>query len=760
MTMEISEQLENSINNIQSGINSVNGVINRLDASLKKVVPNARSIANRIENGNVYDTREAFISESMDVDFDALLTTPIDNYCLIPMADYQLVKHMMLNKMNRDITIFSVGGDSVSGLSHKITPEIHKYEYSYTDDNNYVKQYQRSAKETTTRVGWRNDNIQNYTNHNQIYGQTINVYPDDDDRGIMNFTENEKWETYPENRNPNSILKKTKDLFRCRKINTIISKFHTDADKVDLYSNTESATSAYGLSHGRNLLTYDAERNGISYNRNGYDDPYCRVWTHHHQYSEQRSRMIRPFTIEDEYGNVTTKTNGELHKWAHFPNGHYDVETTVWNPDTIEMSEENQKKLGTGILTHGVSLLTKEGSLKKGAWQTNTKKIDWGWKDKGAEGWAMSVLNKDSGTLNIAPKYLGGAERNVHTKDCMFSIENLAWQGYDPYSFERALSWEQRGPFGGRIMWFPPYGLSFNEDTTVTWNEHSFIGRGENVFTYTNTARSGTLSFMMVVDHPSILDYATWHDNKPQDTDVLRFLAGCDGGSADNGPYGGSAVHGLMSYAKPTPLTDEYLMKEEKQKLKPTKQEEPVESPKTDEVQPEDPIKVSFYVFYPNNYSGAFDYRGSRYKSNSAYNGDYVDPIDYLLRGKGTQWVCDEDNPLNSKPLYEKGNGYEMADGGISDFGNNWQEPKGKNYIYGCNGKKENVYSKNSNKKWYYRIDGVYEKGLSDREIENCFAQTISPKNNYFDKQSFHLNYDADEIKSVSNCDHSPNANQ
>jgi hypothetical protein len=113
-------------------------------------------------------------------------------------------------------------------------------------------------------------------------------------------------------------------------------------------------------------------------------------------------------------------------------------------------------------------------------------------------------------------------------------------------------------------MWFPPYGLRFSEDASVSWNEHSFIGRGENVFTYTNTSRSGTLEFMMVVDHPSILDYSTWYGNGtsndvnlPKDTDVLRFFAGCDSGSSD-----GIGNQGLNSYAKPTPLTDEYLQEE------------------------------------------------------------------------------------------------------------------------------------------------------------------------------------------------------
>ena len=64
----------------------------------------------------------------------------------------------------------------------------------------------------------------------------------------------------------------------------------------------------------------------------------------------------------------------------------------------------------------------------------------------------------------------------------MFSIENLAWKTenikmdeYDQYG----LSAEQKGPLGGRIMWFPPYDLTFNESVRVNWNPNQFIGRGE-----------------------------------------------------------------------------------------------------------------------------------------------------------------------------------------------------------------------------------------------------------------------------------------
>lgn len=682
-------------------------------------------------DNTVRDITRRALSQGSVTNFEIFLTTPIDNYCLIDMADFQLQRHMLMNLAQKDNLIYLIG-NSVSGISNKVSDETYDYNYSYTQDNNYLENFQRyDAKETTTRSGWRNDNIQNYVNHNQVYGETINVYPDDDDTGTGNFTESEKWDSYTPNRNPNSILKKTKDFFRDRKVNTIISRFHTDAEKLDLYDNTESATSAYGLSHGRNLLTYDAERRGRSYNRNGYDDPYCRVWTHHHQYSQHRHRLIRPFTLEGEYGESTI-TNQDLQKWDNFPNVKYITkEGRKWVETTVTKDKESNEVVVIGV-----------------GREIPDKYEEWGWKDKGADGWAMSVLDNETGLVNIAPKYLGGADKNIHPKDCMFSIENLAWQGYDPYSFERALSWEQRGPFGGRIMWFPPYGLRFNEDTSVQWNEHSFIGRGENVYTYTNTSRSGTLEFMMVVDHPSILDYTTWYgksqpEQLPKDTDVLRFFAGCDSGDSKD-------KSSLLSYVKPTPLTDEYLKKDVTPgpiPIEPNKPEQP--TPTEPEVEsPDEPIELSFYVFYPNNYSGYFD-RGSDSK---------VDPISYLLCGNGSQWKCNINNvkqsevlPISFKDLSTTneqflGKGYEMQDS-RSDVK---QQNTDNNFIIGTGPKKgygKNSYIQNNDKRWYYRIDGEYVNGITYNATKNCFGQTLATSKSYQDERSYGLNWNVETVK-------------
>lgn len=661
--------------------------------------------------------------------FEGMLSTPIDSYCLVEMGDWQLIKHMYLSMVEKEITLDMIA-DSVTGISNKISNEVYKSYHTYNEGNNYIEDYQREAKDTTTRKKLTVDKI----THSNNYGTDINVYPDDDDTGDDKFEPHQKWDFYEANRNKNSIISKTKQLFNCRKVNTIISRFHTDPDKLDLYDGRDVKTE-YGLSHGRNLLTYDAEHNGISYDRNGYDNPYCRVWTHHHQYSSLRARLMRPFTVEDENGNIITKTNQAFHNWPWFN----DMEYTV-NSNTVIDTDNASTVIGLATNNFGM-VKTK----------TVEDKVRWSWKDSGYDGWAKSVLNKDTGLLNITPKFLGGAKKNIHTKDCMFSIENLAWQGYDPYSFERALSWEQRGPFGGRIMWFPPYGLRFSEESSVNWNEHSFIGRGENVFTYTNTARSGTLEFMMVVDHPSILDYTTWYgkgvedeDKLPKDTDIYRFFAGCDGGSAD-----GIGNQGLNSYAKPTPLTDEYLSKDS-EAIPATENQKPEPQTPPEAPAPDEEIELTFYVFYPNNYSGAYDN-----KPNSK-----VHPIAYLLCGNGAQWRCDVDDvtksevlPLDFNNLSSvsnqafMGNGYEMngskSEKTSQDSTNNFIIGTSPNWRY----YKASKYVQYNTKKWYYRIDGEYKIASGGEQYKNTFDQTLRTANSYLDMKSLGLNYNVSAVK-------------
>lgn len=136
-----------------------------------------------------------------------------------------------------------------------------------------------------------------------------------------------------------------------------------------------------------------------------------------------------------------------------------------------------------------------------------------------------SVLGKQ-GLVKITPKESLRDKENL--KKYMFSIENLAWKDVN---INKELSEEQRGPYGGRIMWFPPYNLKFTENINVEWNSNKFIGRGEQIHTYVNTDRSGTLSFTLLIDHPSILNKIndSLASNEPNEIDeeILRFFAGC-----------------------------------------------------------------------------------------------------------------------------------------------------------------------------------------------------------------------------------------
>lgn len=555
---------------------------------------------------------------------------------------------------------------------------------NYNDDFASVISGEEIAGNNTTRQ--RLQGGSNYDNINDLYYNTSNLYYDDNNNGT--FSNKLKLT------NPNSILNKTKKLFNMYKIDTIISRFHTESS--DINQSIGSAVSVYGMSHGRNLLKKDAEdaKAGVDFYTNGYNNPYCRVWTHHHQYDDI-SKLIRPFTDE----NGTPTSIGDLQKDWTFIRG-----------------------------------------------KTGAARLD-----------KYSVLNKN-GFVNISPSYDANKNLKVDTKHCMFSIENLAWKGYDPYSFEKALSWEQRGPMGGRIMWFPPYGIEFTENVNVNWNSDTLIGRGENIYTYINTERSGNLSFKMLVDHPSIINYyegneivrevdenaatetfkvpslninnvkidpvtlkATnpeiTYNNKElkvyrdssqrsgaRDTDLLRFFAGCD------------TIDGVAKN-----LTDEFKQGESKtEKTTETKKVTPTPKPIVVEEVPEVTGSVVFYVFYPNNYSGSYDAPDSK-----------VEAMAYLLNGAICQKHGKEDIPISFSTLRNIangvngiGSGYEMTTNeGVSDYKSTYDFTEEEMWITGTTAAK---------KIWKYRIDGGYNE--KNDNVKNYYNQQLLLKPNYVDK--------------------------
>ena len=88
---------------------------------------------------------------------------------------------------------------------------------------------------------------------------------------------------------------------------------------------------------------------------------------------------------------------------------------------------------------------------------------------------AYSVMDSTY-NLNIAPNKREGGQDSTnlvmdtaggvsYAKKYMFSLENLAWRTSATPGFSVSeLPICERGPNSGRIMWFPPYGLTFNTD--------------------------------------------------------------------------------------------------------------------------------------------------------------------------------------------------------------------------------------------------------------------------------------------------------
>jgi hypothetical protein len=145
-----------------------------------------------------------------------------------------------------------------------------------------------------------------------------------------------------------------------------------------------------------------------------------------------------------------------------------------------------------------------------------------------------SVLD-NTYNLNIAPLRNPGSTNifDQKVKKYMFSLENLAWRtSSEPgYTYDD-LPVCERGPNGGRIMWFPPYDLTFSDSSTANWNPTSFLGRPEPIHTYKNTTRTGSISWKIVVDHPAMMNTIIRKQLdkfSPEQVDSIMdsFFAGC-----------------------------------------------------------------------------------------------------------------------------------------------------------------------------------------------------------------------------------------
>ena len=170
---------------------------------------------------------------------------------------------------------------------------------------------------------------------------------------------------------------------------------------------------------------------------------------------------------------------------------------------------------------------TERDQLEKGySYQNAIRKSGLFIKDKEKPGFSVDSGKASLSVLqsNGMVKHYPYLEESFTTyKKYMLSLENLAWT--DNLA---DLPIQEIGPGDllsgnkGRIMWFAPYDLSFDETTTANWTDTQFLGRGEPLYTYNNTSRSGTFKFKILVDHPRILNEYRGRQND----DIEKFFAG------------------------------------------------------------------------------------------------------------------------------------------------------------------------------------------------------------------------------------------
>lgn len=399
--------------------------------------------------------------------------------------------------------------------------ELYKHDKAYgvendKDVNYYIIGEKNNLSGTTPITKYNRGGLTSFNHRKQ---QRLHIYyqePDGNDNSVSNIDGATTSDGFVvslsdfNGDNTSKLLNKTNELFTNGKIGSLINRFHTvEQEYNELITSHDTI---YGISRGRNLLR---EKPGEgNYNESSYDNPYCRVWTAHHQYNKLK-HLIRPFS---EDGGM--KSPGEL-----------------------------QETLGKDLRPNGGKHFDK-----------------------------YSVL-MDNGFVRISPllEDVLSNSSGQPIQNYMFSIENLAYKDAN-----KTLTKEQLGPNKGRIMWFPPYNLKFSENVNVNWNANNFIGRGEQIYIYTNTERSGTLDFTLLIDHPSMLN--KWRgtsrdvdDKEKREQEILRFFAGCSEFGPDITP-----LNTEVESEK-----DEALVKTDNRNIEPVYQMK----------------DIAFIMFFPNDFS-------------------------------------------------------------------------------------------------------------------------------------------------------------
>jgi hypothetical protein len=148
------------------------------------------------------------------------------------------------------------------------------------------------------------------------------------------------------------------------------------------------------------------------------------------------------------------------------------------------------------------------------------------------DGSENSVINK-----TILPKIhpIRTDDGKIDNRNLIFSLENLAVDTIkkDTYAiladeYGTAIPLSEAGPFGGRLMWFPPYNITLNETASAKYDSTVMIGRSEPMYNYMNSERTATLTFSLLVDYPEQLRNLKYQGNNKNKIIADFFAYGGD----------------------------------------------------------------------------------------------------------------------------------------------------------------------------------------------------------------------------------------
>ena len=269
-----------------------------------------------------------------------------------------------------------------------------------------------------------------------------------------------------------TLLSKTDSLFKRANLRTLVSGHGIkETDGPTQINSAVSRTGNY-TSKGSGVMSKVAVENGTD---NGPENVFCRTWTTYDRYAQV-------LDLQKNRGLYGGEKNG--------------VSRLIFRRNTE------------------FSVLEDNGFARVAPYKTDS----------------MAQIVDAEGTTSAGNK-LKTYKGDTDNKRYMFSIENLAWND----NLFNLLPCEV-GPgdtlsgHRGRIMWFPPYEINFSETTSANWDKHNFIGRGEPIYTYNNTERSGNLSWKIIIDHPNYLNFigkSPGITTTNYDDFLASYFAGC-----------------------------------------------------------------------------------------------------------------------------------------------------------------------------------------------------------------------------------------